>query len=281
MVELARRKVVLCADDYGLAPGVSRAIRELLANGHLSATSCMVAYPEFAEDGPLLQRFLDRADIGLHFALTADKPLRSVLIAGWLRRLDSRTIREELQRQIDIFVATIGVTPAYIDGHQHVHLLPGVREAVTEAAGKLGAYVRSTREPITRAMLDRPAPVDSAYLSWAARPLLRLANRRGARTNTGFRGVRSFNEQRPFRDLFRQMIGGAASGSIVMCHPGHVDEALCGRDPIHRQREEEFAYLSSDHFTSDLATAGLQLTTLRDALQPVAMDHLPFNTAVA
>ena len=44
------------------------------------------------------------------------------------------------------------------------------------------------------------------------------------------------------------MIGGAANGSIVMCHPGHVDEILCGRDPIHRQREEEFAYLSSDDF---------------------------------
>ena len=63
MVESARRKIVLCADDYGLAPGVSRAIRELLASGRLSATSCMVVYPEFAEDGPLLQPFLGTAQI--------------------------------------------------------------------------------------------------------------------------------------------------------------------------------------------------------------------------
>jgi predicted glycoside hydrolase/deacetylase ChbG (UPF0249 family) len=281
MVEPSQRKVVLCADDYGLAPGVSRAIRELLANGRLSATSCMVIYPEFAHEGLLLQRFRDRADIGLHFTLTADKPLQAILVAGWLRRLDSRKIREELQRQIDIFVAVIGVTPAYIDGHQHVHLLPVVREVVTEAAEKLGAYARSTREPVSRAMLDRPAPADSAYLSWAARPLSRLANRRGVRTNTGFRGVRSFKEQRPFRDLFRRMIGDAAGGSIIMCHPGHVDETLCGRDPIHHQREEEFAYLSSDDFPRDLAAAGLQLATLHDALQPAATDHLPFSTAVA
>jgi len=281
MVEPSQKKIVLCADDYGLAPGVSGAIRELLANHRLSATSCMVVYPEFAQEGPPLRQFLDSADIGLHFTLTADKPLQSILVSGWLRGLDSRKIREELQRQIDIFVAVIGVTPAYIDGHQHVHLLPVVREIVTEAAEKLGAYIRSTREPITRAMLDRPAPVDSAYLSWAARPLSRLANRRGLRTNTGFRGVRSFNEQRPFRDLFRQMIDGAASGSIVMCHPGHVDETLRGRDPIHRQREEEFAYLSSDDFPRDLAAAGLHLATLGDSLQPTATGHLPFNTAVA
>jgi hypothetical protein len=77
------------------------------------------------------------------------------------------------------------------------------------------------------------------------------------------------------------MIDGAASGSIVMCHPGHVDETLCGRDPIHRQREEEFAYLSSDDFPRDLEAAGLQLATLHDSLQPAAPDHLPFSTAVA
>jgi hypothetical protein len=281
MVETARRKIVLCADDYGLAPGVSRAIRELLANHRLSATSCMVVYPEFAQEGPLLRQFLESSDIGLHFTLTADKPLQSVLIAGWLRRLDPAKIREELQRQIDIFVAVMGVTPAYIDGHQHVHLLPAAREAVTEAAEKLGAYVRSTREPITRAMLNRPAPLDSAYLSWAARPLSRLANRKGVRTNTGFRGVRSFSEGAVFREVFRSMIDGAASGSIVMCHPGHVDETLCGRDPIHRQREEEFAYLSSDDFPRDLEAAGLQLATLHDSLQPAGPDHLPFSTAVA
>ena len=41
------RKIVLCADDYGLSLGVSRGIRELLEMGRLSATSCMVVFPEF------------------------------------------------------------------------------------------------------------------------------------------------------------------------------------------------------------------------------------------
>ncbi|HEX3653165.1 MAG TPA: ChbG/HpnK family deacetylase [Rhizomicrobium sp.] len=281
MPEAAPRKIVLCADDYGLAPGVSRGIRELLAKGRLSATGCMSVYPNFKEEGPLLRPFLEHADVGLHFTLTADKPLRSVLLAGWLRRIDPRKVRAELQRQIDIFVSAIGATPAYIDGHQHVHLLPGVREAVIETAGKLGAYVRSTHEPITRAMLRRAAPLDSAYLSWAAGPLTRLAQNGGVHTNTGFRGVRSFHEQTPFRDLFRRMIEGAADGSIVMCHPGHVDDVLRSRDPIHRQREEEFSYLASGDFPHDLAAAGLQLANLRDGLQPAASNHLPLSTAVA
>lgn len=281
MPEAAPRKIVLCADDYGLAPGISRGIRKLLAKGRLSATGCMAVYPDFKEEGPLLRPFLEHADVGLHFTLTADKPLRSVLIAGWLRRIDPQKVRAELQRQIDMFVSALGSAPAYIDGHQHVHLLPGVREAVIETAGKLGAYVRSTYEPITRATLNRAAPLDSAYLSCAAGPLARLAQNGGVHTNTGFRGVRGFNERKPFRDLFRSMIQGVPNGAIIMCHPGHVDDVLCARDPIHRQREEEFSYLASGDFPHDLAAAGLQLANLRDGLQPAASNHLPLSTAVA
>jgi predicted glycoside hydrolase/deacetylase ChbG (UPF0249 family) len=274
-------KIVLCADDYGLSPAVSRGIRELLDCGRLSATSCMVVFPEFAQDGPVLRSYLDRADIGLHFTLTADRPLSSVLVSGWLRRLNPKHIRSELARQVNTFMSVVGSPPAYIDGHQHVHLLPIVREAVIECAQRVGAYVRLTREPVGYEMLQRPAWVDSAYLSCAAHPLERLANIHGVRTNCGFRGVRSFKEKTSFSDLFRSMISGALNGTIVMCHPGHVDEALRSRDPIRHQREEEFTYLASDTFLHDMRQAGLQLATLRESLVIPGSAHLPFSTAVA
>ena len=37
--------MVLCADDYGLTPGISAGIRELLSMGRVSATSCLVLSP--------------------------------------------------------------------------------------------------------------------------------------------------------------------------------------------------------------------------------------------
>ena len=36
------RRIWLCADDYGLSPGVNRAIRDLIERGRLNATSVMV-----------------------------------------------------------------------------------------------------------------------------------------------------------------------------------------------------------------------------------------------
>lgn len=276
----APRKIVLCADDYGLSPAVSRGIRELLEQRRLSATSCMVVYPEFAEDGPRLRAFRERADIGLHFTLTRDRPLSSILIAGWLRRLDRESVGAKLDEQLSRFIEVMGFPPAYLDGHQHVQLLPGVREAVVDAAKRIGAYVRVTKEPVNASLLKRPAAVDSAYLAWASGSLARMAAQNGVLMNTGFRGVRSFRETTPFRNLFLRMIEGAGNGSIVMCHPGHVDDTLRERDPIHCQREEELAYLVGEQFPDDIREAGLELSTLRAALGSEPL-HFRFNTAVA
>ena len=260
------RHVVLCADDYGLSAAVSRGIRDLLAGRRLTATSCMVVHPEFASEGPLLVPFLGRADIGLHFTLTADRSATSLMRDAYLGRLDRAAIARALERQLQIFTRVMGRAPDYIDGHQHVHLLPDVREPVVDAAQRIGVAVRSTRERIGLAMIARPSPVEAAFLSWTATPLQMLLERRNIATNRGFRGVRTFRETAPYRALFQRMIADAQDGCLIMCHPGFADAALAERDPITRQREDELSYFASDAFPRDLAEAGLVLSRLGDAL---------------
>ncbi|HEY5047642.1 MAG TPA: ChbG/HpnK family deacetylase [Rhizomicrobium sp.] len=261
---MAKHRVVLCADDYGLSPGVSRGIRELLELERLSATSCMTIYPEFEADGPLLQPHFGKADIGLHFTVTANQPVRSVMRDAYLGRLDVASIAAELELQLASFVSVMGRQPDYIDGHQHVHLLPGIREAVTLAAHRIGAYVRSIREPVGLAMSLRPSPVEAAFLSWSARPLQALALNHGLSTNRGFRGVRTFRETTPYRELFRRMIRGAGEGCLIMCHPGFADARLANRDCVTKPREDELGYLVGEAFPRDLAYAGLVLSRLLD-----------------
>src|SRR5581483_5332835 len=74
------RRITLCADDYGIAPGVNEAIRDLVARGRLNATSVMVVAPSCsrAEAQSLagLNAAKTRVAIGLHLTLTAPlKPL--------------------------------------------------------------------------------------------------------------------------------------------------------------------------------------------------------------
>ena len=41
----APRRIWLCADDYGISPGVNAGIRELILRRRINATSVMVAAP--------------------------------------------------------------------------------------------------------------------------------------------------------------------------------------------------------------------------------------------
>ena len=60
--------------------------------------------------------------------------------------LDTDEIRAEVARQLDRFEAGLGFPPDHIDGHQHVHVLPGIRRALlTEVAQRYRA--RPTADP--------------------------------------------------------------------------------------------------------------------------------------
>src|SRR6516165_6197354 len=69
------RRIWLCADDYGLSPGVNRAIRDLIERGRLNATSVMMVGPAIGRDeiDALKASVAGRPHcaIGLHATLTA------------------------------------------------------------------------------------------------------------------------------------------------------------------------------------------------------------------
>src|SRR6187200_2931193 len=67
------RRLILCADDYGISPGVNRAIRELMAKRRINATSVMTVAGAFerAETDALAKAVTEgNGAIGLHLTLT-------------------------------------------------------------------------------------------------------------------------------------------------------------------------------------------------------------------
>src|SRR5713226_7585476 len=158
------RRIWLCADDYGLSPGVNRAIRDLIARGRLNATSVLVVGPSLGRDevGALRTVAADspRCAIGLHVTLTAPfRPLTmhfqpldggiflrfpKLLRAGLLRQLDPEIIHAELMVQLAAFNELFGRAPDFVDGHQHAQLFPVVRDAFLSAVKEAApnAWVR-------------------------------------------------------------------------------------------------------------------------------------------
>jgi predicted glycoside hydrolase/deacetylase ChbG (UPF0249 family) len=256
-------RLILCADDYGIAPGVSRAILRLLEQGRLSATSCMTGSRFWPEHAGWLRPLAEHCDIGLHLTLTDRVPLGTLMRRAALRQIDRDAIAAELRRQLDAFQAAFERPPAFIDGHQHVHLLPVIRDAVTalwhdHAVGPQ-TWLRICDNRISTILRQRVATTKTLFLAALARPLRRLAARAGIPVNDRFAGVRSF-EEKDYASLFARFTAEADGTLLVMCHPGEVDDALRAVDSLTDAREQELRFFAGDIFPALLAQRGLTLS---------------------
>jgi predicted glycoside hydrolase/deacetylase ChbG (UPF0249 family) len=274
------RRIWLCADDYGISPGVNRAIRELIARGRLNATSVMMVTPAIGRDEAA--RLTDaavnstRCAIGLHVTLTAPfrpltmhfRPLQDELFlpfgkllrAGMLRRMDPEIIRAEVAMQIAAFSDLFGRAPEFVDGHQHVQLYPQVRQgllaAVQDKAPK--AWVRQAKR--NQPLRNRLARPKALFLDYLSVQLRRRAARAGVGVNPAFAGAYDWTRLPDFGALMREFLDGLPDGGVIMCHPGFVDEVLVSLDPLTKVREVEYAYLASQEFAALLAANNVTLT---------------------
>jgi predicted glycoside hydrolase/deacetylase ChbG (UPF0249 family) len=273
------RRIWLCADDYGLSPGVNRAIRDLTGRGRLNATSVMMVGPAIGRDEvSALQAVAassSRCAIGLHATLTAPfRPLTmhfqpidggmfpgfpKLLRAGFMQRLDPEIIHAELIVQLTAFNDMFGRAPDFVDGHQHVQLFPQVRDAFLAAVKQAApnAWVRQggRRQPLAR-RLGAPKALLLDILSAQFR---NRASRARIAFNPGFDGAYDFSRQPDFGALMRRFLDELPEGGVIMCHPGFVDDILVSLDPLTVQREHEHAFLGGEDFPRVLAANNVTL----------------------
>lgn len=278
-VDTPPRRIWLCADDYGMSPGVNRAIRDLIEKKRINATSVMVvaAAIDRAEIDALIKAVAANPDcaVGLHATLTAPfspltmhfkpldggqfLPLGRLLRTSLLRRLDPEIIQAELLAQIAAFRQMFNRAPDYIDGHQHVQLFPQIRDAflaaVKEAAP--GAWVRQCGRSLPLAQrLGNPKALLLDALSDTFRS---KSARAGVAFNPGFAGAYDMVRGGEFGRAMQGFLDGLPSGGLVMCHPGFVDETLISIDNVTHQREREYAFLASDDFPRLLIASDVTL----------------------
>lgn len=271
--------VTIIADDYALAPGISDAVLELADAGRLSGTGAMVPSPFWPAHARRLAAAPAGFQAGMHLTLTGGlSPLGDLgaLVPGgqlpgigtWMgwsltgRLLGAQPrhlITAEIARQLDRFEDAMGRPPDFIDGHQHVHLLPGIRgplldEMVRRYAGA-GPWLRDCAERADHILARGVAPAKAALIAALALGLGRAAHRRGIATNRGFSGIYGFDGDFPAR--MRRFLHRARPGLLVMVHPGYPDNVLAALDPVTEPRLAELTYLASPQFAADLAAVEL------------------------
>ena len=275
---VSKHSLILCADDYALSPGVTRGILDALAKGRLNATCAMTNRPLWRESAGDVAAFADRADVGLHLTLTFGAPLgpmpglapsgelpklRPLLKAARAGILPRDEIRAEIARQLDAFEDAMCRPPDFIDGHQHVHVLPGIREALFEELARRGLagrlWLRDSADRLPRILARRIELPKALILASLGRGFAAQAHRQGFHTNEGFAGFSAFDLRRNYgRDFARYLISPGLR-HLVMCHPGHLDDDPSAGDEVREPRARELDFLLSDAFFPTLEKAGFSL----------------------
>ncbi len=227
-------RLILCSDDFAWSREVSETIADLAASGKLNAISCMAVMPGWAADSRLLAGLPPHVEIGLHLTLTGEDPLTpmpklapdgvlpEINPLGRMAargRLPLDEIAAEIAAQFHAFIAATGRPPAFVDGHQHAHALPGIREIVlAETARRApGAWVRDCTDRLG-AMLARPFAGKAIGSAWHSRGLRKAAAALGLATNDSFAGHYDFAGD--YAALLPRFLRRPGATHLVMCHPG-------------------------------------------------------------
>ena len=263
------RSIVICADDFGLHAGVNAACIDLAERGRLSAVSCLAGGPAWrgarAEIGRLASL---PVDLGLHLDFTefplgkgVGHSLNGLIALAYTRRLRDAQIVAEIHAQLDAFEAVAGRPPDHVDGHQHVHQLPMIREALLRTLEQRycphkpwirnTAALGATGTPRLKAMV---------IAGMGRGALAGLAKARHFPQNLRLGGVYGFQAtQETYKELLRRWFDAFETGDVLMCHPGSGNFP---GDTIGGARSTEFAVLGSNWFGEQLAGAGMTVGRL-------------------
>lgn len=269
------KRIVVCGDDFGMNAGIDRAMISLADLGRLSAVSCLTLAPTFVRNAPALIS-LD-VDVGVHINFSetfANDPaqmpaLRSLILRAYTGKLDITWIDAQLERQFDAFEHAFGRAPDYVDGHQHVHQLPGIRPRVLALLrrryGLQLPWVRQTT-PGSLAGLPFSSSVKARVIgALGASALSREARLAGVPTNRRLLGVYGFDGgTENYAELLQQWLQNAHDGDLLMCHPS---SSLADNTPMSKQRCAEFEILSGPAMGTWLMVSGVQVGRLTASAQ--------------
>jgi predicted glycoside hydrolase/deacetylase ChbG (UPF0249 family) len=244
-------QLIVTADDFNLAAGVSRGILEAHHHGIVTETSVMVNLGDLRQAATMLAD-APRLGVGLHLNITRGCPVAPPgAVAGLLgwdgqflgspralpAQLRSAAVETEFQAQLDTFVRAFGRLPQHVDTHHHVHQHPVVLEMVLDLAASLQLPVRSLDAPMRAAMTVRGLASPAHFLGDAGDEPYWTVTRLLSTMQTLQPGV-----------------------TELMCHPGYFDDAIA-YSRYGRQRDVERQAMCAPEVAARLRQEGIQLVT--------------------
>jgi hopanoid biosynthesis associated protein HpnK len=237
------------ADDFGLAPGVNRAILELHAAEVLTSATLMAQAPA-TEEAVKMALAMPTLGVGCHVVLVDGNPvsdkraipslvdrvtglfyptLGSFLKRHFTARIRSAEVEAEAAAQIAL-LQSFGLRLTHVDTHKHLHMFPGILRPVLRAAKAAGIHaIRNPFEPIWSLNATADAPemrrAEVVLLRRFESRFRRIVKEEGFETTDGAVGVLATGSVKIA--TVHALITAMPEGTFeLVSHPGYRDEQL-------------------------------------------------------
>jgi chitin disaccharide deacetylase len=244
-------RLIINADDFGLTPGVNRAIAELYQAGALTSATLMATGAAF-DDAVSIAHANPTLGVGCHIVLTDGVPVSAPETIPTLIGPDGKTFRPSLIdfiqallrgniREEDITrealaqiqkLQSAGINVTHVDTHKHTHLFPAVTRPLLQIAERCS--IGGIRHPfeqawslalghgnrIRRLQVKLLSPLKTAF---ERQPQIR--NHRVLSTD-GTIGISATGDL--YGETLREILNALpAEGTFeLVCHPGYNDRDL-------------------------------------------------------
>lgn len=268
------KNIILCADDYAQNSSISEGIIQLAKQNRINAISCMANSELWGELYPILFSVQSTTYIGLHLDFTHGNALSptwkkyhgtqfqglsSLLKNAWLRRLNPEAIAAEIQAQLDAFTYSLNVLPDFIDGHQHIHQFPVIRDALLAVCSERlpNSFMRKTSNGWRDMVVADGFPKRQLIALLGGVEFQYRLKQQSMPCNTSFSGIYNFKRAKNYRRYFNRFLTHSQHEGLIMCHPGKRSTDM--DDPLGLYRHHEFDYFMSDEYLCDMKNHSFQL----------------------
>ena len=283
------KNLIVNADDLAWTDGVNRGIRDAFRGGIVTSTSLLAngaAFPEAVK----VAKSAPRLGVGVHLNLSdgvpiADRESVTSLLNDdgdftdgpeslLLKRARRRLVLDEVEKEWDAQIQKVrdsGIRPTHLDGHKHVHMLPGLFEIALRLARKHGIEAirvsleeSSLRTALASGSQDRARVVikqgiQARALKVLARDARIQAARMGIATADYFCGIAQTGEL-TFEGVERLLKNLPEGTTELMCHPGYADEVLQKTATrLQASRRKELEILTDTRIRNLVASQGIRL----------------------
>jgi len=263
------KNLIVNADDLGWTEGINRGIADAHRRGLVTSTSLLANGRAF-ESGLAVRRNHPELGVGVHLNLSDGPPTApAASVPGLLNkagnleggpeslllRIAARSLPlDEVEREWDAQITKIksaGISPTHLDGHKHVHMLPGLFQVALRSALSSGGELK------TSVLLKQG--MQARGLKLLARDAREMAERAGIASTDYFCGIAQTGVLT--REGVERLLKTLPDGTTeLMCHPGYADDDLRKtKTRLQGSRQTELEILTDTSVRKIVATRGIRL----------------------